>query len=428
MVALAADWHTSFFADDDVGEQLAREALRAPSASDVPAAIELSYWTLATARFRRAPPAEALELLAEAHRSLDEVGAPPADHARLLNLSSLFHLALGDFEAARRAADASLAVTRATGSPLVLSDALTFVGRAWFSEDAEHALAAFEESIALVEVDAMNSVALAGAAQLRARSGDRVAALSHLRTAIANDHDIGFRSGIAFTMERAIAIFASLRDDELAATCAGIVKPKSSVLSVPFPKSTALRHASPSAWDRMTTRLRSPAAPHLPTKRSRPSSSPRSTTSSRPPTPLHPAIASEPNVREHDLEVTADNYDLGDRFTVDLNWRLHETMLLGARVSTRIPKCLGRLLITRHDHVKAPGPLLPEPTLAFRDEVASYPTTTVGREHRQAVHRTSPTIPGSNDHPDELAVLDRNNQRLLVPGKKRRDSGEVIGG
>ena len=224
MVALVADWHTSFFADDDVGEQLAREALRAPSASDVPAAIELSYWTLATARFRRAPPAEALELLAEAHRSLDEVGAPPADHARLLNLSSLFHLALGDFEAARRAADASLAVARATGSPLVLSDALTFVGRAWFSEDAEHALAAFEESIALVEVDAMNSVALAGAAQLRARSGDRVAALSHLRTAIANDHDIGFRSGIAFTMERAIVIFASLRDDELAATCAGIVQ------------------------------------------------------------------------------------------------------------------------------------------------------------------------------------------------------------
>ena len=200
---LALHRHTSFFADDDVGEQLAREALRAPSASDVPAAIELSYWTLATARFRRAPPAEALEVLAEAHRSLDEVGAPPADHARLLNLSSLFDFALGHSEAARRAADASLAVAaKLTGSPLVLSDALTFVGRAWFSEDAEHALAAFEESIALVEVDAMNSVALAGAAQLRARSGDRVAALSHLRTVIANDHDIGFRSGIAFTMER----------------------------------------------------------------------------------------------------------------------------------------------------------------------------------------------------------------------------------
>ena len=262
VVALVADWHTSFFEDDDVGEQLAWEALRAASAPDVPAAIELSYFVLATARFRQAPPAEALELLAEAHRSLDEAGAPPADHARLRNLSSLFHLALGDFEAARRAVDASLAAARATGSPLVLSDALTFVGRAWFSEDPERALAAFEESIALVEVDAMNSVALGGAAQLRARSGDRVAALSHLRTAIANDHDIGFRTGIGFTTERAIAIFATLGDDELAATCAGIVQTQVVSTFRTLPQVDRTATASPSAWDRMTTRLPSLAAPH----------------------------------------------------------------------------------------------------------------------------------------------------------------------
>ena len=42
-----------------------------------------------------------------------------------------------------------------------------------------------------------------------------------------------------------------------------------------------------------------------------------------------------PNVRERDLEVTADNYDLGDRFTVYLNWRPSRNDAVGcARIDT----------------------------------------------------------------------------------------------
>ena len=71
---------------------------------------------------------------------------------------------------------------------------------------------------------ANTGLALAGAAQLRARAGDRFGALSQLRDAIAICHDRGSRINLGSAVERAVAILASLRDDSLAATCAGIVQ------------------------------------------------------------------------------------------------------------------------------------------------------------------------------------------------------------
>jgi hypothetical protein len=104
-------------------------------------------------------------------------------------------------------------------------------GRALFAQDPPGALAAFEESIALAGVGASAlhspSITLDGAAQLRARMGDRPAALAHLRTAIVWSHDAGGRSQLGMTVERAVATLASTGDDDLAATCAGIVQSQS---------------------------------------------------------------------------------------------------------------------------------------------------------------------------------------------------------
>ena len=75
-------------------------------------------------------------------------------------------------------------IARATGNPSWISIALGTEGRAWFSDDPDRALAAFDESIALARAGGSEHctvLALAGAAQLRARAGDRFGALSQLR-------------------------------------------------------------------------------------------------------------------------------------------------------------------------------------------------------------------------------------------------------
>ena len=53
-------------------------------------------------------------------------------------------------------------------------------------------------------------------------------------TSIAICHDRGSRVNLGSAVERAVAILASLRDDSLAATCAGIVQSQS-VTTFPLP-------------------------------------------------------------------------------------------------------------------------------------------------------------------------------------------------
>jgi predicted ATPase/class 3 adenylate cyclase len=223
-IAAAAYVHINLLEDPDVGDQLAWEALRVPNVNAAPRAISLSYTTLGSVRFRQDQPADALEVLSEGLRSLDAVGASPADRATLHSLASLIETTIGDLEAAQHDGDTALEMARSTGSPLLMAGVLANAGRAWFSHDPDRALAAFEESIALSRHGFGVDISRAGAAQLRARAGDRAAALTHLREAIAGDHDIGYRAGIGYTVERAVAILSTLREDELAALCAGIVQ------------------------------------------------------------------------------------------------------------------------------------------------------------------------------------------------------------
>jgi hypothetical protein len=215
--------------DDDFegAEQLAREALASPGADDYGTAVGWAHFTMSSVRFRQGRVEEAVVFLEQGHEALEAIGAPRSAHGSLHGNASLFRLTMGDREAARREAEAFREIARSTGNPTVSAASLAFFGRAAFSDDPEAALAAFEESIALTRIgagDGFHSMALVGAAQLRARAGDRAAALDHLHSVVAFDHDVGNRANLGLTLERTIATLASIGEDELAAMCAGVVQ------------------------------------------------------------------------------------------------------------------------------------------------------------------------------------------------------------
>ena len=233
--------------DDDyeVAERLAREALALP-ADHFAHSIGWAYFSLASIRFRQGQIADALAVLEEGHQALDTAGARADAHGPLHGNASLFAVAIGDMEMARREAEIHLELGRRSGNPTVLAAALAYLGRASFSDDPPAALAAFEESIAFTRAgaaDGFHSMALGGAAQLRARAGDRDAALDHLRAVVAFDHDSGNRASFALTLERMVATLAGLGEDELAAMCMGVVQAGtiSSFRSLPQVDRTAAR-------------------------------------------------------------------------------------------------------------------------------------------------------------------------------------------
>ncbi|HXY92917.1 MAG TPA: hypothetical protein VEP49_10600, partial [Acidimicrobiia bacterium] len=221
----AGSWHV--LRDElEQAQELAREALGVVD-DPSPRAVSWSYFVLASATYRQGDTSGGLELIAEAHGALDAQHAEPRYHADLHGLASLLLLSVGDLEGAGREADAMLEIARLRHNPTTMAGALGYVGRARFTEDPGGALAALEESIALTRAgaaDGFYTIVLAGASQLRARAGDRQGALEDLRAAIAFDHDMGQRSGVGLTIERAVAILSSSRDDELAAMCFGIVQ------------------------------------------------------------------------------------------------------------------------------------------------------------------------------------------------------------
>jgi predicted ATPase/class 3 adenylate cyclase len=238
---------TGYMLDDDyeVGEQLANEALVLP-ADDGGQSIGWSYFCLASIRYRQGRVADALAVVEEGHRALDAAGARREAHGPLHGNASLFLVVVGDMEQARREADIHLELGRRSGNPTSLAAGLSYWGRAFFSDDPAAALAAFEESIEYTRrgaADGFHSLALGGAAQLRARAGDRDVALDHLRAVLAFDNDTGSRANLALTLERAVPTLASLGEDELAAMFFGVVQSGtvSSFRSLPQVDRTAVR-------------------------------------------------------------------------------------------------------------------------------------------------------------------------------------------
>ena len=293
VIAAAAFWH---LLQDDLedAERLAREALESPTAPGASRFIAQSYQVLGSVRYRQRGPADALELVAEGHGALDAADAPSNDHCPLHDLGSQFCLSVGDLDGARREADAYVKIARATGKPSRISIALGTEGEPGSPKTptvrSPRSTRASPSPVPAEQTPASRSSVPPNCALEPAT--DSVPS-PNCGTPIAICHDRGSRINLGSAVERAVAILASLRDDTLAATCAGIVQAQLSPPTAPFPKSTAPPPESLSGSGRTHTKPPTPVAPHSPSKGPHPRSSPRSRTSSRPLMYPHPPATRE---------------------------------------------------------------------------------------------------------------------------------------
>jgi len=92
-------------------------------------------------------------------------------------------------------------------------------------DDPDRALTALDESIALTRAganDGAYGAALSQAAAIRARRGERLAAIEELHEAIAHSHEVGDRLNLTAALRRAGGIVGELGYAHLAAVFAGI--------------------------------------------------------------------------------------------------------------------------------------------------------------------------------------------------------------
>jgi hypothetical protein len=140
--------------------------------------------------------------------------------------SAFFSSVVGDFERGKAHAGESLRLARETGSPSSTVAALAQVGYSQWRDNPDAALAALLESIALSDPGTMNvmiSPARSLAATIEARNGHVESALAHLRDSVTHSVDEGDNTTIFSCYDRAIRVFAFLRNDEPAAELAGAV-------------------------------------------------------------------------------------------------------------------------------------------------------------------------------------------------------------
>jgi tetratricopeptide (TPR) repeat protein len=134
-------------------------------------------------------------------------------------------MAMGATNDAKEDADAAMVDARRCQNPTCISLSNFAVGWAWMFDDPARALAALDESIALTRAGANDGAygsALAQAASLRARRGERLAAIEALREAVAYAHEVGDLMNLASALRRASAIIGELGYPHLAAVFTGI--------------------------------------------------------------------------------------------------------------------------------------------------------------------------------------------------------------
>jgi tetratricopeptide (TPR) repeat protein len=139
---------------------------------------------------------EGVRLGIDAIHILEPVGIDVFGVLMLHCMVSYFAIEAGDLETARAYAESALALARRIENPSALMSALMNLARASERDDPVRALEAFEQAIALGRAGATQLVmgmALVGVARLRARSGDRAAALHALRAALVDSDHVGFR-------------------------------------------------------------------------------------------------------------------------------------------------------------------------------------------------------------------------------------------
>jgi predicted ATPase/class 3 adenylate cyclase len=144
----------------------------------------------------------------------------------LQSVAAIWAASLGDVDAARSLAQASLATAQRVANPTLLSVAHFVAGNVIEHEDPSAALAHYDETIALVRAGAAHTIyasALSYSAVLLARAGNYTEALARARQAIERAHHDADMTYLVAAVAVTIFIFATLGWHETVPELAGIV-------------------------------------------------------------------------------------------------------------------------------------------------------------------------------------------------------------
>ena len=139
------------------GRELAFESLDGGLPRDCPWPY-LPYLALGLADVYEGKPEHAYEALRATRRDLEASGINSFTMAALTILVATWAASRADYATSRQEAQRGAELARATGSPTCISAALNAVGWAFIVDDPDRALAALEESVALVRAGANDSV------------------------------------------------------------------------------------------------------------------------------------------------------------------------------------------------------------------------------------------------------------------------------
>jgi predicted ATPase/class 3 adenylate cyclase len=212
-------------AELDVGMELAREALRDGLPPDCPAPqVALSALIVSLTHSQRYDAVR--EVVLDARRELDQVGAGPFARSFVESAAGFAHAVAGDLASAREYTKLSVPLARTTRNPSLLAGVLFCEALPALQTDPDRALAAIDESVALTSAGASDVVlgfVLAMRAKLRAIEGDRAGALSDLREAIASASKKTDMIMLVTALGRGVEVLARLGIHEEAAVLKGFV-------------------------------------------------------------------------------------------------------------------------------------------------------------------------------------------------------------
>ncbi|HEY7107504.1 MAG TPA: adenylate/guanylate cyclase domain-containing protein [Acidimicrobiia bacterium] len=223
---LAAAAHAALSRDElDAARELAAAAIAdgIPSGCPAPASAHLAL-AIAHAYSARVPRAE--RTLSEGLDQLDAFDAADrgADYlhprATLLAQRAMIRTWTHDLAGSHTDLDTSLALARELGNPSLLADALYSAGWVYMDDDPDAAYRALEECIAVTRAVGTHSTidgALSQAARLQVRRGDTRAALEMLHEAIAHSHRTGYRRATMFALSCTVEVFDRLGRTDVAA-------------------------------------------------------------------------------------------------------------------------------------------------------------------------------------------------------------------
>ena len=184
----------------------------------------LAYLTLGYGALATGHHDELRRTMTECRDALEVIGADDYNRVTAAGWRASFTGLLGDPEA-RDEAETAVREARKIGSPSFIAYALMALGMTLARSSPEEALAAFEESMSLMKRSGRgNSLGqvLVNVAQLRARQGDRLGALTALRESIERIDQYGDRVQFVAAVDWAIFIFQRFGYPEPAAVLVGV--------------------------------------------------------------------------------------------------------------------------------------------------------------------------------------------------------------